>query len=334
MMSLQNRCHSSLPLRSALAIAVTLTLAQFVGVAPVRADVPHEVPPAAHETAEKTPEHAAAAHVHAEDFSWMSLIWDGHEQHAVKEKIGQVFGEKSEKTAKGLKYADNGHLTHVFMAAIAFVIVLGGAFAARRRLAASVDAGVLPERSFSPLLIFELMIGGVWNLMKNAMGAAEARRHFPIVCTLALYIFTMNFLALIPGGAPATDNLNTNIIMGLTVFAATHFAGIRVQGPIGYAKHFAGPILALAPLIFVIEIISHCVRPVSLSLRLLGNMYGDHKVMEIFLGFHIPLLPLPVMALGLLVVCVQTLVFVLLSTVYLSMAVEHHPAKEGAHGHH
>jgi F-type H+-transporting ATPase subunit a len=164
--------------------------------------------------------------------------------------------------------------------------------------------------------------------MKGMMGAEEARKHFPIIGTLAFYIFMNNALALIPGGAPATANLNTNIVMGLTVFVATHVSGIRVQGVVAYAKHFMGPMLALAPLMIIVELISHLVRPISLSLRLLGNMTGDHKVMEIFLGFHIPLVPLPLMFLGFMVVCIQTMVFVLLSTVYLSLAVEKHD-----HGH-
>ena len=99
--------------------------------------------------------------------------------------------------------------------------------------------------------------------------------------------------------------------------------------------HGDGPLLVLAPLMFIIEIISHCVRPLSLSLRLMGNMTGDHKVLDIFLGFQLPLVPLPVMILGLMVVVVQTLVFVLLSTVYLSMAVAHHDhGDEHAHDHH
>lgn len=226
-----------------------------------------------------------------------------------------------------------GHLTHVFFAAVAVLLILGMALAARRRLQASDDAGVLPERKLGALLFFEVLAGAVWDMMKGMMGAEEARRHFPLVATLATYIFVMNALALLPFGAPATDNLNTNIVMGLTVFAATHISGLRAQGVVNYAKHFAGPILALAPLMVIIEVISHAVRPVSLSLRLMGNMYGDHKVMENFLNFHIPLVPLPVMFLGLIVVIVQTVVFTLLSTVYLSMAVAHHDDHGDGHAH-
>lgn len=285
------------------------------------------VAPGAHEATDQ-----AGAHGHAEHFTWMSLVLDGHKQEAIKHEIAKVtpttFIEKQ-------PYETGGHLTHVFFSLIAFTLVLVGAIVVRGRLQKDADAGVLPARKFGVFMAYEFIIGAVWNLMRNMMGPDEARRHFPIVCTLAFYIFVMNAMALLPGGAPATDNLNTNIVMGVTVFLATHISGIRVQGPVGYLKHFAGPILALAPLMITIEIISHVVRPVSLSLRLLGNMFGDHKVMEIFLGFKVPLLPLPIMFLGLLVVCIQTLVFVLLSTVYLSMAVAHHEEHgDHAHDHH
>ncbi len=278
---------------------------------------------------EPVAEHGGAHH--GEEFSWFTVLVPQQAQHDFKAMLAKPmpksFVDKED-------FEQTGQLTHVFMAALSFLLVLVGAILARRRLTANPDAGVLPEKKFGIFLFYEGIIGAVWNLMRNMMGAEEARRHFPIICTLAFYIFVNNALALIPLGAPATANLNTNIIMGLTVFLATHISGIRVQGPVGYLKHFAGPMIVLAPLMIVIELISHCVRPLSLSLRLLGNMTGDHKVLEIFLGFKLPLLPLPLMFLGLMVVCIQTLVFVLLSTVYLSMAVAHHDHGDEAHGHH
>ncbi len=290
--------------------------------------------------------HAAAAHgghaehPHPEPFTFLSLIVGKNAQHDGHVAVRGWFEHQFAGTALEKTLIDKrpltieGHITHVFFAAVAMLLVLGLALAARRKLQSSADAGVMPERSIGALLFFEVIVGAVWNMMKGMMGPEEARRQFPLVCTLAVYIFVMNALALLPLGAPATDNLNTNIVMGLTVFVATHVSGLRAQGVVNYAKHFAGPILALAPLMIIIEVISHAVRPVSLSLRLMGNMYGDHKVMENFLNFHIPLVPLPVMFLGLIVVIVQTVVFTLLSTVYLSMATAHHDDHgEGHEGH-
>lgn len=228
-------------------------------------------------------------------------------------------------------FVEHGHIGHVVWAGIALILVLGLAFAARGRLQSDADAGVLPATRIGPLLFFEVVVGAVWNLMKDMMGEDYARRYFPIVGTLAVYIFVMNILALMPFGAPATDNLNTNIGMGLTVFFATHYAGLKAQGPVHYAQHFMGPVLALAPLMIVIEVIGHLVRPISLSLRLMGNMTGDHNVLFEFTYFQIPLVPLPVMFMGLLVCVVQTVVFVMLSTVYLSMATA--GGHDEAHGH-
>ena len=114
------------------------------------------------------------------------------------------------------------------------------------------------------------------------------------------------------------------------VFLATHYYGLREQG-FGHIKHMFGPVAWLAPLIFVIELISHLARPVSLSVRLAGNMIGDHKALSIFLGLVPFLIPVPIMALGLIVCLVQTLVFCLLSTVYIGLAIEHHPEEEHAH---
>jgi F-type H+-transporting ATPase subunit a len=268
-----------------------------------------------------------------EALSWFTLLLD---EHAHEHLRATVAAQSSDTLLPGPgSFTQGGSFTHVFFAAVAALLLILGAVVVRGRLARDPAAGVLPEKTFGVFLFFELVSGAVWDLMKGMMGAEEARRHFPLVCTLAFYIFTMNALALLPLGAPATANLNTNVVMGLAVFLVTHISGIRAQGLVGYLKHFCGPLLALAPLMFIIEIISHCVRPVSLSLRLMGNMTGDHKVLDIFLGFQVPLVPLPVMILGLMVVVVQTLVFVLLSTVYLAMAVAHHDhGDEHAHDHH
>ncbi len=275
---------------------------------------------------------AAAAHKeHLRHFSVMNMLISPETEHEIKASV--VTGTPFEKTlVDGDSFVETKHLTHVFWALISFTIVLLLSFAARRKLDADPDAGVLPSKKMGPLLFFELAIGGTWSLMRGMMGDTEARRYFPIVGTLAVYIFVMNCLALLPFGSPATDNLNTNAGMALVIFFATHYAGVKSQGVVHYAKHFMGPVLALAPLILVLEIVGHLVRPVSLSLRLMGNMTGDHNVLFEFAYFKIPLIPLPVMALGLLVCVVQTLVFVILSSVYLATATASDHGDE-AHGH-
>ena len=159
------------------------------------------------------------------------------------------------------------------------------------------------------------------------MGREAAVRYFPLIGAVALFILLSNLLGLIPGLVAPTDTLNTTFALGLCIFLATHYYGVRAHG-FGYFKEFLGPVikwyaLPIMLLMLVIEIISHFVRPASLGIRLMGNIMGDHSVLLVFLGFGVLFVPLPVMVLGLIVAVVQTLVFSLLSIVYISLAIDH-----------
>lgn len=166
----------------------------------------------------------------------------------------------------------------------------------------------------------EVVITGVENLIDETMGH-KGRAYFPLIATFALFILTSNLIALIPGFYPPTANLNTNFALALTVFAMTHIIGFKEHG-IGYLKHFMGPILVLAPLMFIIELIGHLARPLSLSLRLFGNMYGHEIVLMIFFALVPFLLPIPMMLMGVLVALIQTFVFTLLAMIYIAGALE------------
>jgi F-type H+-transporting ATPase subunit a len=163
----------------------------------------------------------------------------------------------------------------------------------------------------------------------------EARRYLPVIGTLALFIFFSNVLGLIPGFIPPTDNWNTTFACSLFVFLYYNFHGLRAAG-LAHIAHMANPMGAwwgwfLSPLMFPIEIVSHIARPFSLGVRLATNMIGDHAVLAAFVGLMPVLLPIPFLALGLLVCTVQTVVFVLLSTIYISLAVN--LAHGDDHGH-
>jgi len=217
-------------------------------------------------------------------------------------------------------------IMHIVMAVVAFILVLIGATVASRKFKKTGDEAVLPEQSFGIFTFFELVSDALLGSMTEIMGAKHARKFFPLIMSLALFILCGNLLGLVPGFLPATDNLNTTIALGFIVFFVTHIYGVREQGFVHYFAHFLGPIrswyaLPLMILMLAIELISHIARPVSLGIRLFGNMFGDHKVVGIFLAFSIPLLPLPMMVLGLIVCTVQTLVFCLLSVAYIALAV-------------
>ncbi len=211
--------------------------------------------------------------------------------------------------------------SHLIMAGLVFVLIVILAIAARRALRRE-DAHLIPPPKLGLLTFFELLIGYIFNMMVGLMGEKKARRCFPLVGSLGVFILFSNLLGAIPGFLPPTDNLSTTLALGSVVFVATHYFGVREHG-IRYFKHFLGPIPWLAPLMLPIELVSHLVRPASLAVRLMGNMFGDHAVLGIFLSFGFLLVPLPIELLGLIVALVQTLVFCLLSTVYFALAVEH-----------
>jgi F-type H+-transporting ATPase subunit a len=116
--------------------------------------------------------------------------------------------------------------------------------------------------------------------------------------------------------------LKTNLGLAVMVFILTHALGVRAHG-IKYFKHFLGPWLPLAPLMLPIEIISHIARPVSLAMRLLGNISADHAVVLAFFAVIPFLVPVPFLVMGVFVSVVQAVVFSLLSTVYIGSAIAH-----------
>src|SRR5512147_726301 len=166
----------------------------------------------------------------------------------------------------------------------------------------------------------EVIVGGIENMIGETMGE-HGRPFFPLIATLALFILVSNLIGLIPGFYPPTANINTTAACAVVVFVATHVVGIKEHG-IKYVKHFMGPIIWLAPMMFFIEVIGHLSRVISLTLRLFGNMNGHELVLMIFFGLAPFLVPLPMMLMGVLVAFLKTFVFMLLSTIYIQGALE------------
>ncbi|HEX9080529.1 MAG TPA: F0F1 ATP synthase subunit A [Desulfuromonadaceae bacterium] len=166
----------------------------------------------------------------------------------------------------------------------------------------------------------EVVIGGIENMIVETMGE-HGRPFFPLIATLALFILVSNLIGLVPGFFPPTANINTTAACAVIVFFSTHVVGIKHHG-IHYLKHFMGPILWLAPIMFFIEVIGHLSRPVSLTLRLFGNMNGHELVLMIFFGLAPFLVPLPMMLMGVLVSFIQAFVFMLLAMIYIQGSLE------------
>lgn len=167
----------------------------------------------------------------------------------------------------------------------------------------------------------EVIVGGIENMILETMGE-HGKPFFPLIATLALFILISNLIGLVPGFFPPTANINTTAACAVIVFVATHVVGIKEHG-FKYVKHFMGPIIWLAPMMFFIEVIGHLSRVVSLTLRLFGNMNGHELVLMIFFGLAPFLVPLPMMLMGVLVSFIQAFVFMLLAMIYIQGSLEH-----------
>jgi F-type H+-transporting ATPase subunit a len=223
---------------------------------------------------------------------------------------------------KFLMFDQNGwSLSHVLITILVILFCTWGSLAFYKAMKHK-DEGIVPPRTMNLRNIFEITAESVYGMVEGAMGEHNAPRFFPLIGALWMFILFNNLIGLIPGFVAPTDTLKTNVGIALLVFFMTHYYGVREHG-VAYFKHFLGPTLALAPLMLPIELISHIARPMSLAVRLMGNMMADHKVVMAFFGLVPFLIPIPFMLLGLLVCVVQALVFCTLATVYIGMAIEH-----------
>lgn len=214
-----------------------------------------------------------------------------------------------------------GHdYVHIATAASVTTVIVGLAVIARASLG-SGEKAVQPASGFGVRGLFEVFTNLVTYLTDMVMGPGH-RNYVPLFGAIFTFILFNNLTGLLPGMTPATDNLNTTLAVGLFSFLAYNIYGVREHG-IAYFKHFLGPLLALAPLMLPIELVSHMVRPAALGLRLQGNMVGDHTVLGIFLDLTPYVIPVIFYGVGTFVCFVQALVFTLLSMVYVSMAIAH-----------
>jgi F-type H+-transporting ATPase subunit a len=198
-------------------------------------------------------------------------------------------------------------------------------------MAILVVMGVLGTRALRPVPgplqnFAEVVIEAFYGLLDQMIGK-QGRQFLPLIGTAGLFILTSNLLGNIPGFQPPTANWNTTVALAVTVFLSYNYFGIRKHGLLNYLKHFCGPIWWLAPLMFPIELIGHLARPVSLSVRLFGNIFGEESVIVILLSLVWLVMPyfiwlIIMLPLSLFTAAVQTFVFLMLSMVYIAGAVE------------
>jgi F-type H+-transporting ATPase subunit a len=254
--------------------------------------------------------------------SWFSFL-PGYQNllHYMQEHYG----------AKAQRFPMDGVTTvhHIYAALLVLVILVVTSALARMQLR-DMEKAIIPPQRFGVLAAYELFLETLFGLMEQVIGPTY-KRYVPVIGTAGLFVLVSNLLGLIPGMLPATDNLNTTLALGLIIFVYFNFHGFRAHG-IGHISHLANPVGVwwgwfLMPLMLPIELISLCVRPITLGIRLAANMIGDHAVLFAFAGIFPLLLPLPFYVLGLLVCLIQAAVFVLLSCVYI--AIHTAEAEEG-----
>ena len=218
--------------------------------------------------------------------------------------VFSLFGSKAEAWA-----AHHPHVTYMWLAMIVLIILgwLGGK-----------GVSLVPKTAQN---VFEVIISGLEEFMVGITGE-EGRASFPLLLTIFLFVLLGNLFGLIPGFYPPTASINTTVALALIAVTWSHVIGLKMHGP-KYIKHFLGPVPALIPLFFIIEVIGHLARVLSLTLRLFGNMMGHELVVGILLMLAGPfLVPLPIMAMGILVALIQAIVFFLLPTMYIAGAIE------------
>jgi F-type H+-transporting ATPase subunit a len=209
---------------------------------------------------------------------------------------------------------------HIVMVSLATLFIVALSLRIHRAYQNAGDS-LVPEARISLPNIAELLVEALYKLFRGLLGDRTAQ-YFPFLATIFVFILINNLMGSIPGLLPATASVNTNLGVALLVFIYYNIEGWREHGA-GYLKQFTGPVIWLAPLMIIIEFVSHLSRPLSLTLRLFGNINGDHMVLGIFSELTPLFVPILFFGLGLFVAFVQAFVFTLLSSIYISLAISH-----------
>ena len=201
--------------------------------------------------------------------------------------------------------------------ALELLVVLGSiVFFILLRLTLSV------EKPGTPQQIAEMVHEFIGEQAESIIGHGYERFQAFVTCVF-MFVLICNLIGLIPGVKAPTQSPVVPLGMAVAVFLYYNFHGIRAQGPIGYLKHFAGPIWWIAWLLFPIEIISHLARMMSLTIRLWANMFAGDLVTLVAFSLIPVALPAVFLGLHLFVSVIQALVFTLLAMIYLGQAVAH-----------
>lgn len=213
-----------------------------------------------------------------------------------------------------LLFGEHSGLDGIVMATVVALTLMAIAIIGTRKL--SIDApGGLQQ-------FLELAVGGFTSFAESII-PHHARKHVPVMFSFAGFIFLSNFFGLLPKMSSPSTVYTITVSLALMSFIYYNVISFKENGIVGHLKHLWGPVALIGPLFFLIELVSHTARILSLSLRLFGNISGEHAASNVFYDMFPYLLPLPMMVLGLFGSCLQTFIFVLLSMVYIALMQEH-----------
>ncbi|MBX9702856.1 MAG: F0F1 ATP synthase subunit A, partial [Silvanigrellaceae bacterium] len=186
---------------------------------------------------------------------------------------------------------------------------------------------LLPPSKFGLRAFVELCWDVVFSTLESTLGEKKWQKFVPVLGSIFFLLIVINLSGVVPGFEPATVQMSFSFAAAIFVFIYFNYYGLKESG-FDYIKHLFGPVIWMAPLLFIIEVVSIFSRPLSLSLRITGNITGDHFVFSIFSGLlrdlSIPFLPIPAIfiAFGTFVACLQAFIFMTLSAVYIKLALD------------
>ncbi len=225
------------------------------------------------------------------------------------------------------------HIPWVIQAAVLATGLLLAAGLVLRRQIVAAGGGVVPDEGITLRNVVEVLVDALASLARDVMGE-EWRRYFPLVGTIFVFILVSNVMGLIPGLGGATSDVNTTTAWAIISFAVYNYVGVRKHG-VWYINQFLGPsffsvtlfgrklhVRPLMPLFLPLELFLHAARILTLSVRLLANMFADHTVVAVWITLVPIAIPAVFMALGLLVAVLQAFVFSLLTMIYIGLAME------------
>ena len=169
----------------------------------------------------------------------------------------------------------------------------------------------------------EMLVDALGSLLDDVIGHGARQKYLWMIGSMAVFIGVSNLFGMFFFLTPPTAALSTTLALAVISFFYFNWQGIKANGVGGFLKHFMGPVLWLAPLFFVIELISNFARILSLSLRLFMNISGEHTVTGFFASLAPIVVPWPLMILGLFTAFLQSFIFITLTSVYINLLTAH-----------